>query len=103
MGQEIIDGSNDPYIMLAYYIVSHYSLPAIRRALTDDEWIRGRVQEDCMELDLAGPFLDAVMHDIDQHNRLWLRGRLKELGAAMFTMLDLKRLRKHILQIIVLS
>lgn len=94
---------DDPYLMLAYYIVTHYSLPYIKRAIEDDEWLRDRVCEDCIGLDLAGPFLDTIMEDLDNHNRLWLRGRLKELGEQLFTRLDTKRLRKRILQIVALS
>lgn len=94
---------DDPYLMLAYHIVSHHSLPEIRRAITDDNWLRTQVQKDCVELDLAGPYLDTIMQDLDEHNRLWLRARLKELGAAMFTQLDLKRLRANIFRIIVIS
>lgn len=94
--------SNDPYVMLAYYIVGHYSVIQIERALTDEEWLRNRVREDCVGLDLAGPFLDAIMCEVDQHNRVWLRGRLKELGDALFTKLDVPRLRRHIRGIVLL-
>lgn len=101
MGQ--VNPYDDQYLMLALYIVTHYSTAYIKRAITDDEWLRDRVCEDCMNLDLAGPFLDTIMQDIDNHKRLWLRGRLKELGAELYTQLDVKRLRKRILQIVALS
>lgn len=94
---------DDPYLMLAYYIVSHYPVKTIWRALEDDNWLKMRVQEDCMDLDLKGPFLDAIMQGVDEHNRLWLRGKLKELGAELFSKLDVKLLRQRILQIVVLS
>lgn len=94
---------DDPYLMLAYYIVSHYPIKTIRQAIYDDDWIKARVQEDCMNLDLCGPFLDTIMQYIDEHKRLWLRRQLKQLGAELFTQLDIKLLRKRILQIIVLQ
>lgn len=94
---------DDPYLMLALYIVTHYSKTYIKRAIEDDQWLRDRVCEDCMGLDLAGPFLDTIMEDIDSHKRLWLRARLRELGEELFTQLDVKRLRKRILQIVALS
>lgn len=94
---------DDPYLMLAYYIVTHYGLPDIKRALTEDAWLEARVCEDCIGLDLAGPFLDAIMEYVDQHKRLWLRERLKALGKEMFTQLDLKRLRRNIIRLVVLS
>lgn len=91
---------DDPYLMLALYIVTHYSLPYIKRAIYEDDWLRDRVCEDCVNLDLAGPFLDTIMQEVDEHDRLWLRRHLQELGRQMFTKLDLKRLRKRILQIL---
>lgn len=94
---------DDPYLRLALYIVSHYPIQQIRRAIEDDDWLRARVREDCMELDLAGPFLDTIMQDIDVHKRLWLRVRLKALGDEMFTQLDIKQLRKKIIQLIAIS
>lgn len=94
---------DDPYLMLAYYIVSHHSIVEIRRALTDNDWLKSQVQKDCMLLDLAGPYLDTIVQELDEHNRLWLRARLKELGAAMFTQLDVKRLRANIFRIIAIS
>lgn len=91
---------SDPYLMLAYYIVSHYPAPQIQRAIYEDDWLKARMQEDCMNLDLGGPFIDTVMQDIDERDRLWLRRHLKALGAELYTKLDLVRLRKRILQII---
>lgn len=89
--------------MLAYHIVSHYSLPQIRRAIYEDEWLKARVQEDCVNMDLSGPFVDTIMQYLDEHDRLWLRRHLKALGAELFTKLDVKQLRKRILQIIALT
>ena len=94
---------DDPYLMLAYYIVSHYSLTDIKRSIYEDEWLKARVIEDCYNLDLGGPFIDTVMQEIDERARLWLRPHLKTLGEAFWERLDLKRLRKNILQILVLS
>lgn len=103
MGTGVDEIDNDAYLMLAYYMVGHYTIKQIRQAIYDDDWLKARVQEDCINLDLGGPFIDAIMQDVDEHNRLWLRAHLKALGAELFTKLDLKRLRKRILQIIALS
>lgn len=98
-----INTYDDPYLMLAYYIVSHYPPRIIKRAIYEDEWLLARVQEDCINLDLAGPFLDAIVQDLDEHKRLWLRKHLKVLGEALYTQLDITQLRKRILQIIAIS
>lgn len=97
---EKINPWDDPYLMLAYHIVAHYSPVQIRQAIYEDDWLKARVQEDCVNLDLCGPFLDTIMQYVDEHDRLWLRGHLKRLGAELFTKLDVKLLRKRILQII---
>lgn len=94
---------DDPYLRLALFIISHYPEHQIKRAIEDDEWLKARIREDCVDLDLAGPFVDAIVQDLDTHKRLWLRARLKELGDAFYTQLDVKRLRKKIIQLIVLS
>lgn len=101
MGQEL-DGCDDPYKMLAYFVVSHYSLPQIQRILTEDAYVKKQVVNDCLDLDVHGPFLDAMMYSIEQSKRLWLRGVLRTLGEQMFTQLDLERLRDNIQEIIAL-
>lgn len=90
---------DDGYLMLAYYIVSHNLAVHVRAALSDDTWLRARVREDCLNLDLAGPFVDAIVQDLSPDDRLWLRGRLRELGDDLYSLLDKKRLRENISKI----
>ena len=93
---------NDPYKFLALYIVSHYGIKDIQQALSNRDWLRKQMQYDCIHMDLAGPFVDAVMQDLADHDKIWLRGQLKELGAALFTKLDVERLRNNISEIVVM-
>lgn len=91
---------NDAYLMLAYYIVSHNTLPRVRQSLHDNNWLRARLREDCVALDLAGPFLDAICQDLNANQKLFLRARLKELADDLFQLLDVERLRAEIMKII---
>lgn len=100
MSKRVFQDYDDGYLMLAYYIASHYQMPHIRQALSGDDWLRARVREDCSALDLAGPFVDAIVQDFDADERAWLRGRLKELGDELFVRLDKARLRRNIREII---
>lgn len=99
----LMEACDDPYLMLALHIVTHYGLPHIRMAVEDDDWLRQRMREECYNLDFSGPFLDTIMEHLDEHKRLWLRKELKDLADALFTQLDLKLLRRRILQIVALS
>lgn len=100
MGRRLKHDYDDGYLMLAYWVVSHNTLPRIKQALVDDNWLRVRVREDCLNLDLAGPFLDAIIQDLTAEEKLWLRARLKVLGDDLFAHLDKKRLRDNIAKII---
>lgn len=90
---------DDGYLMLAYYIVSHNLPVHIKSALEDDSWLRSRVREDCLNLDLAGPFIDTIVQDLSPDDRLWLRGRLRALGDDLYSRLDKERLRENISKI----
>lgn len=100
MGKRVFQIYDDGYLMLAYYIASHYNMPHINQALSGDDWLRARVRDDCVKLDLAGPFIDAIVQDFDADERAWLRGRLKELGDEIFSRMDKKRLRQNIREVI---
>lgn len=90
---------DDGYLMLAYYIISHHLPVHVQSALTDDSWLRSRVREDCLNLDLAGPFIDTIVQHLGAEDRLWLRRRLRALGDDLFSKLDKERLRENISKI----
>lgn len=100
MGKRLKQDYDDGYLMLAYWIVSHNTLPRVKQALHDNNWLRMRVREECVGLDLAGPFLDAIYQDLNGDQKLWLRARLKTLGDDLYTLLDIGRLRDEITKII---
>lgn len=89
----------DPYIMLAFYIASHFEREEIIKFLTQDEWCRRQLRHEMYALDIRGHFADVVMENLDNHNRLWLRRQLNTLGEALFTQLDVKHLRELVSKI----
>lgn len=100
MGKRLKQEYDDGYLMLAYYIVSHNTLPRVRQALHDNNWLRARLREDCVALDLSGPFLDAICQELSADQKLFLRARLKALGDDIFQLMDIERLRREITRII---
>lgn len=90
---------DDPYAMLAWYIVSHCPTAEIAQALTSEDWIRRQIRQELYTQDFRGPFLDTIMEQLDAHNRLWLRRELNELADALLTQLDIERLRHYISEI----
>lgn len=90
---------DDPYWMLAWYVVSHCSQAEVAQSLSNDEWILRQIRHELYVQDFRGPFLDTIMEHLDAHNRLWLRERLNTLAEAMFTKLDLGKLRDYISEI----
>lgn len=98
-----LDSYDDPYWMLAWYIVSHHSRADIVQALTSKEWLLRQLRQECYLQDFRGPFLDTIMEQVDNHHRLWLRQHLNQLADAFFSMLDVTKLRDYISQICGLS
>lgn len=91
---------DDAYLRLALHIISHYPKDEIKQALEDDEWLKARVREECMQLDFSGPFLDTIMQGIDTHNSLWFWNRLREISAIFYQKLDTDQLREKIIQLV---
>ena len=90
---------DDPYCMLAWFVVSHFSQAEIAQALTSEDWLRRQLRQECYGQDFRGPFLDTIMEHLDNHNRLWLRRQLNDLADALLTMLDIEKLRHYISEI----
>lgn len=87
---------DDPYWMLAWYIVSHCSQAEVAQSLSNDEWILRQIRHELHVQDFRGPFLDTIMEHLDAHNRIWLRGQLNNLADALFLHLDIDKLRGYI-------
>lgn len=100
MGRRLDKELDDGYMFLAYWIVSHNGIPAIKQALYGDDWLQSQVCKDCKGFDLSGPFVDAILQDLNAEGRAWVRERLREFGEGLFKYLDKPRLRQNIREIL---
>lgn len=100
MGRTIDRELDDGYRFLAYHIVSHHNMPTINQALKETDWLVSQVCHECKELDLAGPFVDAIVQDLDAEGRAWVREQLRVFGEGLAKYLDKPRLRRNIREIL---
>lgn len=88
---------DDPYRLLAAYIVSSFSIALIKRILTNDSFVRSLIVQEAKTMDIGGAFLDCVDQEIISNDRIRKKNvYLKQLGDFYFSELDLNRLRTEI-------
>lgn len=88
---------DDPYRVLAAYIMSYFSAIAVKRVLTSSSFVKSLVINEAKTIDVSGSFIDCIDQEIISNDKI--RGknaRLKELGEFYFSELDIERLRKEI-------
>lgn len=88
---------DDPYRLLAAYIMSYFSVVAINRVLTSTSFIKSIIVNEAKIIDVSGPFLDCIDQEVIANDKI--RGknaRLKELADFYFSILDIERLRTEI-------
>lgn len=92
--------SDDPYIVLAYNLISISSQRTIERLLTDKEYILTLIIKEVRILDMPGMFLDAITQSIlEDKERMELMHELDKLARFFFSKLDIERLRNEISKI----
>ena len=90
---------DDPYIMLAHHIISHYSEKEILRVISDDEFVYKLIAKELRGQDFQGPFLDTVMEDILKNKqRKEMCQHLDKLALYFFDKLDIDKLREKIIE-----
>lgn len=88
---------DDPYRVLAAYIVSAFSMVSIKRVLTNTSFIKSLIIHEAKMMDIGGAFLDCVDQEIISNDMIRKKNAcLKQLGDFYFSMLDIERLRKEI-------
>lgn len=90
---------DDPYRVLATYLVSVFSINNLKRILVNTAYIKSLIINEAKTIDMAGAFLDCIDQEIIAKDRL--RGKnvyLKKLGEFYYSELDVDRLRKEIRQ-----
>ena len=88
---------DDPYIMLAHWLLSTHSRAEIDRMLHDDDYISRMIIKEVRGQDFSGPFLDCIIQTIlDDKDRMEMCGHLDALSGYFFSKLDLKRMREKL-------
>lgn len=88
---------DNPYRILAAYIVTTFSVIAVKRVLTSSSFIKSLIVHEAKTMDIGGAFLDCIDQEIISNDRV--RGKnahLKMLGEYYYSELDIERLRKEI-------
>lgn len=88
---------DNPYRVLATYIVSVFSVASVKRILESSSFVKSLVIHEAKTMDIGGAFLDCIDQEIVSGDRV--RGKnvyLKQLGEFYFSELDLERLREEI-------
>lgn len=88
---------DDPYKLLAAYLVSVFSLATLKRILTSSAFVKSMMVREAKQMDICGPFLDCVDQEIVANDMIRRKNvYLKKLGEFYYSELDLERLRKEI-------
>lgn len=90
---------DDPYILLAHYVLARYSRAEVERFLTDDTFVYKQIVKEMRNQDFMGAYLDAIISDmLENKKRMKMYKALDELSMFFFKNLDLKDLRDKIIR-----
>ena len=92
---------DDPYSILAHYIVGNYRPADVLRCLTDNIYLKTLIIKEVREQDLCGHFVDCIVEDIlEEKDRMELMGQLDILAEYFYSRLNKGRLRDEILAVL---
>lgn len=88
---------DNPYRILAHYIVGYYRPADVLRVLTENAYIRTLIQKEVREMDLRGSYIDCVIEDLlSNKKRMDYMRTLDVLARYYYESLDKERLRNEI-------
>lgn len=92
---------DDPYVLLAHYIVGTYRPADVLRCLTDNAYLKMLIIKETRQQDLGGPFTDCIIEHIleDKERMDWMRV-LDQVALHLYSKLDKGRLRDEILTVL---
>lgn len=92
---------DDPYTLLAHYIVGNFRPADVMRALTDNSYLKMLIIKEVRDQDFCGHFVDCIIENIlDDKDRMEYMHQLDELAQYYYTRLDKGRLRDEILAVL---
>ena len=99
--RQYLYSADDPYQVLAHYIVGFYRPVDVVRCLGDNAYLKTLIIKEMRGQDFGGHFLDCIIEDIlERRERMELMHRLDELAIWFYNQLDKERLRQEILAIL---
>lgn len=88
---------DDPYRILAHYIVGYYRPADVLRVLNENSYIRTLIQKEVREMDLRGSYIDCIIEELlSNKKRMDYMYNLDKLSYYYYKNLDIERLRKEI-------
>jgi hypothetical protein len=88
---------DDPYRVLATYLVSVCTPRALSRVMNETAFIKALVLKEARQLEMSGCFLDCIDQEIISNGLLRKKNyHMKKLGEFYFSELDVPRLRREI-------
>ena len=92
---------DNPYKILAHYIVGSYRPSDVLRVLSDNYYIKNLVLKETRLQDMGGRFIDCIIEDIlDGKARMEYMHQLDSLGLYYYSKLDKARLRNEIRRVL---
>lgn len=92
---------DNPYTILAHYIVGNYRAADVLRCLTDNSFLKSLIIKEVRQQDFCGHFLDCIIEDIlEEKDRMEYMKQLDELSKYYYSKLDKGRLRDEILTVL---
>lgn len=97
MNNRYLYSFDDPYKLLAHYIVGFYRPADVLRVLDDNSYVKNCVLKEVRQLDLGGHYIDCIIENIlEDKSRMEYMHQLDNLAAYYYSRLDKERLRKEI-------
>lgn len=88
---------DDPYRVLATYLVSVCTPRALYRIMNETAFIKALILKEAKQLDMGGCFLDCIDQELITNGQLRKKNyHMKKLGEFYFGELDIPRLRKEV-------
>ena len=88
---------DDPYRVLAAYVVSNYSPRMVKKMLSSSSYIKSIILQEAKQMDISGAFLDCIDQEVLANDHLRKKNAyLKKLGEFYFSELNVLRLRIEI-------
>lgn len=88
---------DDPYKILAHYIVGNYRPADVLRVLSENSYLKTCVMKEVRQMDMGGHYVDCIIQVIlEDKKRMEFMRKLDNLGLYFYSKLDKERLRNEI-------